>query len=253
MTDDRILERIQKLIAQAEGTNHEAEAQTFFDKAEELMLKYAIDEATLEAARVRNGGVAILPIKDTFVYSANEANKPGKVRLIGDIARAHDVKVVYMRSGAKYAGQKREQKVIMFGFPSDLDFTKLLYTSLVLQGESAASRAYKTTGGDGYTSRYVWMRSFFDAFTTTTGRRIVEARRRATETVRATGTGAELVLVDRSKAVSALLNETFPRLGTMRATAVRQTNGALAAGHAAGERADISGGRGHLKQRTAIR
>jgi hypothetical protein len=48
MTDDKMLDKVRKLLAKAEraGTEHEAEA--FTAKAQELILRYAIDEAMLQ-------------------------------------------------------------------------------------------------------------------------------------------------------------------------------------------------------------
>jgi len=53
-TDDPILNRVRALLAQAESTNFEAEAETFTAKAQELMTRHAIDMAMVAAGDQRS-------------------------------------------------------------------------------------------------------------------------------------------------------------------------------------------------------
>lgn len=48
---DSMMERIRNLLAKAEATTFQEEAHAFTEKAQELMQKYAIDQAMLEASR----------------------------------------------------------------------------------------------------------------------------------------------------------------------------------------------------------
>src|SRR5688572_5573226 len=56
MTEDTIIDKITKLLAKAESTTPE-EAEALTAKATELMMRWSIDEAVIEARRVGAGKV----------------------------------------------------------------------------------------------------------------------------------------------------------------------------------------------------
>ena len=49
MFNDSMIEKIQKLLNHAEGTDNEAEQVAFIEKAQLLMQQYAIDQETVKA------------------------------------------------------------------------------------------------------------------------------------------------------------------------------------------------------------
>lgn len=64
-TDPAILDKLEKLLAKANGTNNQNEAAAFFAKAAELMTKHGIEQAKLDA------------------HGAKKANEFGEVKLEG--------------------------------------------------------------------------------------------------------------------------------------------------------------------------
>src|SRR6185295_10188297 len=67
--DDSVLVKVRALLAQAESTSFEAEAEAFTAKAQELMARHAIDGALLWARSARDEcPVTIrLPLDDPYV------------------------------------------------------------------------------------------------------------------------------------------------------------------------------------------
>jgi hypothetical protein len=86
--------------------------------------------------------------------------------------------------------------------------------------------------------------AFLLGYADTIGRRIREAQQRSEQSAHTNGTSTALVLADRQGAVDRAVNEIFPRLRTLRASA--SSAGGLIAGRAAGGRADLTAGRNGL-------
>ncbi|HMC69102.1 MAG TPA: DUF2786 domain-containing protein, partial [Mycobacteriales bacterium] len=69
--DDRILERVRKLLARAEHpTTPAAEAEACSEKAATLMSRYVIDQAMLDAAGGRSRGARPAPVVRRLVLDA---------------------------------------------------------------------------------------------------------------------------------------------------------------------------------------
>lgn len=99
MTDDTRIDKIQKLLAKAERASTPEEGETFYAKAQELMAKWAIDDAMLRANKQSSDD------KVTSKQITINKSKLWKslVTLVDQIARANDVRAVYTDPGP---GQK---------------------------------------------------------------------------------------------------------------------------------------------------
>lgn len=217
--NEAMLRKIRGLLAQAEDpacTPEEAEA--FSAKAEELLVKYGIDQAMLDAGKTRGRGKPT----DRKVPMVAPYKMP-KVTLLHQIASAYGVKMVMI--GRQYSH--------LVGFEADLDAVDLLYTSLLLQCSNAMTRARRASGRRGE-DMVAFTNSFIEGFAATVGQRLREQRR---TTVDATP-GAALVLADRSGEVDAAFKDLFPHVKTVRSRARSDYEG-RAAGHRAGQTADI--------------
>jgi len=66
--NDPVLDRIRALLAQAESTTFDAEAEAFTAKAQELMTRHAIDAAMVSASALRSEqpGTIRLPVDDPY-------------------------------------------------------------------------------------------------------------------------------------------------------------------------------------------
>jgi hypothetical protein len=199
--EDKILEKIRALLAKAESTTFDAEAEALTAKAQELMARYRIDRALLDAGRA---GATVRT--DSRRVAVDNPYADAKAFLLGRIAHAN---------GARSIWCKDEGYSAVFGLPDELDLLEELYTSLLVQAAAAMRRAGPKRDGLGRNRTRSFRRSFLVAFAVRIGERL-------RETVDATiaeavgqavaNAGAELVplLAAREEAVAAAAREAFP-------------------------------------------
>lgn len=225
-TDAR-LEKIQKLLTKAERTSNEHEAAAFFAKAEELMTRWAIDDAMLQAA----GKKPEDKIEQRRVKIASTYFNPD-ISLLHGICRSHNCKLLQNKQG-KYG--------LVIGFTSDVDHVITLYTSLQMQAarfSRLASKEEPMFDRMASMDQYIWRRSFREGFAVRVSERLKDAVKAThAEAKKTHGTGMELVLVNRKDKV----DEYYDGLskGKARASNSRYNFGAGNAGRKAGDRADI--------------
>ena len=132
MTSEPVLDKVRKLLAKAEATTNEHEAEAFAAKAASLIATHRIDVARL-AATGRGDALAI-----RSVLIGRGAYVRARLALLDAVASNHDCELVFVstRDGAV-------AKVA--GFTSDLDATVVLYESLHLQAASRMSAVRRRT------------------------------------------------------------------------------------------------------------
>jgi hypothetical protein len=121
---NKTLDRIGALLAQAEGTTNEAEAEAYFDAAQRLAATASIDLAT---ARLHNKdkNKRETPERRTIrIGRGGERYLADRVELFSVIATPNGVKIDIARNSTN---------VYAYGFPSDIDMVEALYSSLVVQ------------------------------------------------------------------------------------------------------------------------
>lgn len=227
-TEDTLLARVRKLLAQAEDPSvTEAEAEAFNTKAAELIARHGIDQAMLAAAGEKRDEITQRSIVTDSPYSRDKAH------LLSSIAAALRCQTVFYGTG------KSTRKVIVFGFASDIERVELLYTSLLLQATSQLTHI-RPDNYFGYESTAAYRRSWLAGFTAAVYRRLRTAETQATTdtpTATTTGTSAALVLRDRQDQVADAFKAAFPRLRNARS---RQLTGSgYSEGTLAGSRADL--------------
>jgi hypothetical protein len=122
MAEEKILSRVQKLLdkANAEGTTEE-ERQLLLDKADELMIKHAIDDAMLMATMSKDDRRK--PVQDMFKAADPTAPHWEKFRtVLLYIANLHRV-----RSAFHYDGN-----VTLVGFFEDVEYVKMKWLNVYL-------------------------------------------------------------------------------------------------------------------------
>lgn len=226
MGDEKMLRKIRALLAQAEdpATTPE-EAETFSAKAQELMVRYSIDHALIEATKP---GTRETPVLRKFATEQGYT-KP-KMYLLAGIAGAFPTHVVRNQSG------DRVVTVDIIGYPSDLDLIDTLYTSLLLQASHALSRQARSDRS--------FRTSFWYGFAQRAGQRAAEVYQRVhREAVEAEASTA-LVLVSRTEDVAAAVRDQYAnqRLGKVSSPSVRSRQG-FESGREAANRADLGGTR----------
>ena len=249
---DRLVDKVGKLLAQAEGTDNEHEAAAFVERAQQLATAHAVD---LELARARQrerhrrGGEEPLVQERVEVGSRGRRGNRHRVLLYAVVARVNDV-LVNVAHDSTY--------VLGFGHRSDLEVVERLWASLAVQMTTAAERRmargeHRAAGVAGQT----WRLSFYDGWVEAVGRRLEQARDRAVAAaVKAGGTTATgssstaLVLRAKAERVQDFYATQSDARGSWRGAVSGRTarsGRAQAAGRADGERADL--GHSRVRQR----
>lgn len=124
------LKKVQALIAQAESTTFPAEKDAFLAKADELMLRHAIEEWEFGLV---NSQQRIKPVSAKMPVCSNKSDIQGTLMdLFCAIASTTRCRAVMHVSNYK---QAREETIIstIVGFPDDIDYCNMLFTSIKLQ------------------------------------------------------------------------------------------------------------------------
>lgn len=224
MSDESMLRKIRALLAQAEDpAATPQEAEVFSAKAQELMIRYSIDHALIEASKP---GTRETPVLRSFTYEQGYG-KP-KMFLLAGIAGAFPTKVIRTQRGGVVC-------IEIVGFPSDLALIDTLYTSLMLQATSALSREARSDRS--------FRTSFWYGFASRASQRAQETYKRVTEqVVREPGTA--LVLVERRSEVQDFVADHYAgsRFGKVAAGQARSRAG-YSSGTKAANRADMGASR----------
>lgn len=245
---DRLVDRVGKLLAQAEGTDNEHEAAAFVERAQQLATEHAVD---LELARARQRERQSRGTAEPLVQERLEVGARGRrgnrhrVLLYVACAAANDV-LVNVAHNSTY--------VLGFGYRSDLEVVERLWTSLAVQMATAAQRRldrgeHRESGVPGLT----WRLSYYDGFVETVGDRLRAARDRAVAAAPVASSGAPsaaLVLREKGERVRSFYRQTSEARGSWRGAAAGRTQisgHALASGRADGRQADL--GQPRVRQR----
>ncbi len=247
---DRLVDKVGKLLAQAEGTDNEHEAAAFVERAQQLATAHAVD---LELARsrqsARRGGAEPLVQERVDVGARGKRGNRHRVLLFSVVARTNDV-LVNVAHDSTY--------VLGFGHRADLEVVERLWASLAVQMTAAAQRRldageHRRAG----VAAQTWRLSFYDGWVAAVAERLQAARERAVaqsaepaDSGAPSGTSAALVLRAKAERVQEFYAGSSEARGAWRGpwsgrTAV--SSRATASGRADGARADL--GQPGLRQR----
>jgi hypothetical protein len=220
------LARVRALLAKAESTTFEEEADALTTKAQELISKHSLAELLDAAGRTAGAGYGdgIGPRRvwlDPPYVSA-------KVSLIDAVAVANRCRCVFSPSFGF---------VTLVGTPADIEAVDLLATSLLAQAESTMRRQPGTRARDGSSTTKSYRRAFLLSF----GQRIRQRLAETAETAVEDSADRDLllpVIAAQAVRVEARMAELFPTLIRSRDTQVTNLAG-WAAGRAAADRARL--------------
>jgi hypothetical protein len=234
--DDPVLTKIRALLAKAESTGFEAEAEALTEKAQELMARHAIDDALARADRPREERPVARRIAVDDPYAAPKSS------LLKVVADANGVRCVWYERFAMMA---------VVGFSGDLDAVELLFTSLLVQASRAMLAKGSVSDGRGRSRTRSFRQSFLLAFAARIHERLTVA---ATSARRAAegelGVSLLPVLASRDQEVDDAVTSVFPQLVRKAGPAVTNHAGWLA-GRTAAELATLGPERGVLDGLTA--
>jgi hypothetical protein len=214
-TESRMLGRIRALLAKAEATGFPEEAEALSAKAQELMARHSVDEALL-AARApspETPGACRIGVEPPY--------EQAKAVLLDAVSAANHCRAVWNEPLGFST---------VVGFEADLEVVELLYTSLLVQAQSAMTKAEAAQRAGGRKRTKTFRQSFLAAYAHRVGIRLREAA--------ATPVSENLlpVLTSREVAVTDRLDSMFPETTTTRLRGVSDevgwTEGAQAADRA---------------------
>ena len=165
--DARLLDRVRALLAKAESTPFEAEAETFTAGAQALMARHSIDQAMLAASGPRRSG----DVPTARRVGVERPYEAPKVLLLDVVATANRCRTVWSE-GLGF--------VTVIGFTGDLDATETIFTSLLLQSTRAMMRHGSRPRRGGGSRTRSFRQSFLQAFAHRIGQRLEEVTAGAT-------------------------------------------------------------------------
>ena len=238
--DERLLTKVRMMLAKAESTPYEAEAEAFTAAAHSLMTRHSIDRAVLDAtspAQASSGpGAVRVPIPAPYARE--------KFSLLSAVGRANRCKAVW---------QDHFGLATVVGFDVDRRTVELLFASLLVQA-TVAMQGHRAShpGIDARTFR----RSFLTGFTHRVAERLSQVSAAETEAAAGQGAAGHLgpggsttpgrgtdvvrILADRERAVESSARERFPGTRAMRSRARLEAEGWYS-GRAAADRASLGG------------
>jgi hypothetical protein len=220
-----IISKIQGLMAKADRTDNEHEREAFYAKAQELIVKHAVDEADLAPEEQEK----------IVTERRNVSAKKADHQLYHLVGKIHNVRFI---SIAQPLSMGRQAFIV--GYPTDISFVDGLVASLIMHRETELQRATAFKGS-------VHGKEFNNTFRTAYAKRVFLRLRELHAKAENDTPGSGLVLVSRGKEVERAISE---KIGPVRAVsrAVKQNNGSVL-GDDAGRRANIHGGRNNLAGR----
>ncbi len=223
--DAKALKLIRALLAKAEATTFDAEAEAFTAKAQEMMTRHSIDAAVVASAA---GSRTAAGVESRRVHIDNPYAEE-KAGFLSAIADVNGVRSVWV----PHAGL-----CTVLGFPVDLQLTDLLFTSLLVQATRASAAATITNR---QLSTPSFRRAFIIAFAHRIAERLEAARSHvAQEAAAEYGDSLLPVLASREAAVEAAYAEAFPNTTMMRSRSLNAAG--WHAGRSAADAADIGAG-----------
>ncbi|PKV87027.1 DUF2786 domain-containing protein [Streptomyces sp. TLI_146] len=191
--EPKTLTRIRALLAKAEATEFPQEAEALSAKAQELMALHSIDEAVLAAGGQRGDAPGACRIGVDAPYET------AKAILLDAVASANHCRAVWN-------GEFGFSTVV--GFEADLEAVELLYTSLLVQGTAAMTRAEALQRAGGRKRTKTFRQSFLLAYANRLGDLLSATAREVESTA-----SPDLlpVLATRAVAVAGRAEEMFPR------------------------------------------
>lgn len=206
--------RISALLAKAEGASTDAEAAAYFAKADELMLRHAIDRAELAAT---DTGKKAEPIEKIYInYDSTAAAPKGFWNHLGKVGTWTVVRA--MRGRVDMLLPAREHGFWIYGPKTELDYLGRVVPMIWRGAYAGLLRQRKSTDWSSWESsdKFSWDRGYLAGFC----RGIADQIAERSEAVEQSNPGA-LVLVSREVEIKNIIRGEHTVRPTRRVTAPR--------------------------------
>lgn len=237
MTNDKIIDRIKKLLSLSRSTNQH-EAALAAAQAADLMLAHEIEEASLCEAES-----APEDVESGTLDECGKRRVPWKGTLANALTKSQGC-----RSYTDKAGGLATIKIV--GQPSKVATIRYMYAYLVSEVNRLADCEYRDeheeckASGVPAPSARSWKNAFRLGAASTIGRRLLDQRKETHAEARISGQGSALVVVAKAQeAVETYVRRNVPGLRTGRRASYSSRSG-YGAGVAAGKGVVLGGGRG---------
>lgn len=249
--DSKYAAKIAALLAKAEATTSDEEAQALSAKASELIMKYGIEQAEVDALRQARGEAKGKIIEKAIWFGGThslglvigsclvaEAMGGGTLKTLRSSAEVPDYKGVTGKFGDPNRDNRKGCYLFLFGYESDVEQAEVLIASITIQSLSALRRFTRT---EDYRNARRWdgetivKRSFVEGFFAGAAAKIASSRRKVVEEVATSGT--EIALRNREQEVGDFVATAYPKLFTARSRSMSWN--AMQAGERAGRDADV--------------
>ncbi|MGW6905738.1 DUF2786 domain-containing protein [Streptomyces sp. NPDC054940] len=203
--ESRMLTRVRALLAKAEATGFPEEAEALTAKAQELMARHSIDEALLagrDHAPKNAPGACRIGVEPPY--------EQAKAVLLDAVATANHCRAVWNEPFGFST---------VIGFEADLEAVELLYTSLLVQAQTAMAKAEAAQRAGGRKRTKTFRQSFLAAYAHRIGTHLTAAAQ--------TQVTQDLlpVLASREVAVTDRMDRMFPETTTTRLRGVTDEAG----------------------------
>ena len=166
--DPKVLARVRALLAKAESTAFPEEAEALSAKAQDLMNRYALEQAVVEGEDAQRRSVI------TVRMWLDPPYVQPKTLLVQAVARANRCQSVALNG---------TDMVNIVGHESDVDVVQILVTSLLVQAGRAMAKEARSTTSGGRTRSRSFRQSFLVAYAGRIGERLRESSEGTTEAV----------------------------------------------------------------------
>lgn len=216
--NDKALGRIRGLLAKADATDFDEEAETLTAKAQELMTRYSIDSLLLT-----EGNVDVVSRR----LHVDNPHAPAKAQLLHGVSEVNRVKSIWDPTYAV---------ATLVGTPVDVEQTELLFTSLLIQATRALSHSPKAKRRKGSASA-AFGKAFLYAYAVRIGERLAGADAHVVEEASEQAGDLLPMLAAQTVAVEEEFERLFPSVRAMRGP--RLDAEGWDSGHAAADEADL--------------
>lgn len=208
--EETITRKIQLLLKKAESTDFPKEAESYYAMAQDLMTRYSIHEQSVRnAAREEAGRPVEEPNVEDWMFASYAHHAQAKQDLIIRVAKHNGVHVRTYNNrkddnlyrGEANKGYHESQWIGFIGYKSDIEHTKMMFLSLLIQSTKFATQDWRVRYGDakhsdwsdGHLGKFAWISAHMEGFAERIGERFTETTREVYESIE----NASALMVDK--------------------------------------------------------